>query len=381
MNWKLLVRGIVGVLGVVSSSLVMAEAGVSESTILVGQSVPLSGPSQDLGSEMKLGVQLYFDHVNSQGGINGRKLELKVLDDGYEPDRTAANTRQLIGKDGVFSLLGYVGTPTSVAALQVSNPAKVPFVGAFSGADALRAPFNRYVFNIRASYAEECERIVEQFTSLNVKRIAVFFQNDSFGKAVLSGVERAMEKRGLQIINSTAIERNSLNVASAAKAVAAVHPDMVIMAVPYKPSAAFINAIRGEGAAPQFYTVSFVGPQALARELGPSGAGVGISQVMPFPWSINAPIVREYQKLLQGKADAKAEPSYVSLEGFIAAKVFVEGVKRAGKDLTREKFIGAMEGMHSYDAGGYAVSFGPNDHNGSKFVELTVLRRDGKIMR
>jgi len=380
MNWKLLVGGVVGALGVFSSNLVTAETGVSESTILVGQSAPLSGPSQELGNDMKLGIQLYFDHVNSQGGINGRKLELKVLDDGYEPDRTAANTRQLTQKEGVFSLLGYVGTPTSVAAMQVSNPAKVPFVGAFTGSEALRAPFNRYVFNIRASYAEECERIVENFTSLNVKRIAVLFQNDAFGKAVLSGVERAMEKRGLQVLHSTSIERNSLNVAPAAKSIAAAGPDMVIMAVPYKPAAAFVNAIREAGAAPQFYTVSFVGPQALARELGANGAGVGISQVMPFPWSINAPIVREYQKMLT-KTDAKAEPSYVSLEGFIAAKVFAEGVKRAGKDLTRDKFIAAMESMRNYDAGGYAVSFAPNDHNGSKFVELTVLRRDGKYMR
>jgi ABC-type branched-subunit amino acid transport system substrate-binding protein len=380
MNWKLVVGRMIFGLGMVSASLAMAETGVSDSTILVGQSAPLSGPSQELGNDMKLGIQLYFDYVNSQGGINGRKLELKTLDDGYEPERTAANTRQLTGKDGAFSLLGYVGTPTSVAALQVSNPAKVPFVGAFTGSDALRAPFSRYVFNVRASYAEECERIVEQFTSLSVKRIAVFFQDDGFGKAVLSGVERAMEKRGLKIVNSTAIERNSMNVAPAAKAMAAVQPDMVIMAVPYKPSAAFVNAIRAEGAAPQFYTVSFVGPQALARELGPNGAGVGVSQVMPFPWSINAPIVREYQKLLS-KVDAKAEPSYVSLEGFIAAKVFVEGVKRAGKDLTREKFIGAMEGIRNYDAGGYSVNFTPNDHNGSKFVELTVLRRDGKYIR
>lgn len=372
--------GVIGALGILTSSHVWAEAGVSESTILVGQSVPLSGPSQELGSDMKLGIQLYFDHVNSQGGINGRKLELKSLDDGYEPDRTAANTRQLTGKDGVFSLLGYVGTATSMAALQVSNPAKVPFVGAFSGAESLRNPFSRYVFNIRASYAEECERIVEQFTSLNVKRIAVFFQNDSFGRSVQSGVERAMEKRGLQLVGSAPIERNSVNVAPAAKTLATARPDMVIMAVTYKAGAAFVNAIRAEGVAPQFYTGSFIGPQALAKELGANGAGVGVSQVAPFPWSINAPVVREYQKLLT-KADAKAEPSYVSLEGFIAAKVFAEGVKRAGKDLTREKFISAMESMHNYDAGGYQVSFGPNDHNGSKFVELTVLRRDGKYMR
>lgn len=380
MNWKMALGGAWLVVGGLLAGPVSAESGVTDNTILVGQSVPLSGPSQELGDDMKLGIQLYFDHVNSQGGINGRKLELRSLDDGYEPERAASNTRQLLGKDGVFSLLGYVGTSTSIAAIQVSSAARVPFVGAFTGADALRTPFNRYVFNIRASYAEECDKIVEQFTSLNVKRIAVVYQNDDFGKSVLSGIERAVAKRGGQMVGSAAVERNSQNVASAVKSIAAARPDMVIMAVTYKAGAAFINGVRAEGVAPQFYTGSFVGSQALARELGANGVGVGVSQVAPFPWSINAPVVREYQKLL-AKVDAKAEPSYVSLEGFIAAKVFVEGLKRAGKDLTRDKFISALEGLRSYDTGGYSVSFSPSEHNGSKFVELTVLGRNGKLIR
>jgi ABC-type branched-subunit amino acid transport system substrate-binding protein len=182
------------------------------------------------------------------------------------------------------------------------------------------------------------------------------------------------------LVGSASIERNTVNVGAAVKSIAATQPDMVIMAVTYKAGAAFVNAIRAEGAAPQFYTGSFVGAQALARELGNNGVGVGVSQVAPYPWSINAPVVREYQKLLT-KADPKAEPSYVSLEGFIAAKVFVEGLKRSGKDLTRDRFVGAMEGMRNYDAGGYVVNFGPNDHNGSKFVELTVLGRNGRFIR
>ncbi len=353
-----------------------AETGVSDNTIVVGQSVPLSGPSQELGAEMKLGVQAYFDQINAQGGVNGRRLELKTLDDGYEPDRAAANTRQLLEKDGAFALLGYIGTATSVAALQVSNPAKVPFVGAFTGSDALRSPTGRYVFNIRASYAEEAEKIVEQFTALNVSRIAVVYQNDGFGKAVLTGVEKAMAKRNLKLLGTATVERNTLNVGPSVKALAPLKPDMVIMALPYKAAAAMINATRAEGMAPQFYTVSFVGPMALAKELGTNGAGVGVTQVAPFPWSINAPVVRDYQKAI-----GKAEPSYVSLEAYIAAKVFVEGIKRAGRDLTREKLVGALESMRNYDAGGYPVSFSPTDHNGSNFVELTVLRRDGKLMR
>ena len=355
-----------------------AETGISDGTILVGQSATLSGHAEELGKDMKAGAQLYFDHVNSQGGVNGRKIELRSLDDGYEPERTAANTRQLIEKDGVFSLFGYVGTPTSQAALQVSNPAKVPFVGAFSGSDALRTPFNRLVFNIRAGYSDESEKIVEQFTSLNVRNIAVFYQNDSFGKTALASIEKALGKRGLKPVATGTVERNSLDVAAAVKTIAAAKPDMVILVSTYKSCATFIKSLRATGSAPQFYTLSFVGGQALSRELGSSGAGVGISQVAPYPWTATTPVVREYQKLLK-QAGGNQELSYVSLEGFIAAKVFVEGLKRAGKDLTRDKFINAMEGLRNFDVGGFTISFGPNNHNGSSYVELTVIRQDGSI--
>lgn len=355
-----------------------AEPGVSDGTILIGQSAPLSGPAEELGKEMKAGAQLYFDHINRQGGINGRKIELRSLDDGYEPERTTSNTKQLIEKDGVFSLFGFVGTPTSQAALQVSNPAKVPFVGAFTGSDALRTPFNRLVFNIRAGYGDESEKIVDQVTSLNVRNIAVFYQNDSFGKTALASIEKALAKRGLKPVATGTVERNSQDVAAAVKSIGAAKPDMVILVSTYKSCAAFIKSLRAAGAAPQFFTMSFVGSHALARELGSSGAGIGISQVAPYPWTATTPVVREYQKLLK-QAGGNQELSYVSLEGFIAAKVFAEGIKRAGKDLSRDKFITAMEGLRNFDVGGFTVNFGPANHNGSSYVELTVIRQDGTI--
>lgn len=370
---------LLGMLAIATTLVVAAETGVSDSTILVGQSAPLSGPAQELGIEMKLGAQLYFDHVNNQGGINGRKIELRSLDDGYEPDRASANTRQLIEKEGVFALFGYVGTPTSLAALQISNPARLPFVGAFTGAEGLRNPFNRLVFNVRASYGDETEKIVEQFTSLNVKNIAVFYQNDSYGKAGLSGVEKAMSKRGLKILATGTVERNSVDVAAAVNAITAAKPDMVVMISTYKSSAAFIKAVRAVGSEPLFYSVSFVGSRALSSELGAGRAGVGISQVVPFPWGGTLPLVREYQKLLSQSASGR-EVSFTSLEGFIAAKVLVEGLRRSGKDLTRDKFITAMEGLRNFDTGGFVVNFSPTNHNGSTFVDLTIIRQDGKFL-
>lgn len=356
-----------------------AEPGISDRAVLIGQSVPLSGPAQELGIEMQLGANLYFDFINSQGGVHGRKINLRTLDDGYEPDRATTTTRQLVEQDGVFALFGYVGTPTSLAALKVSDPAGVPFVGAFTGAEALRSPFNRLIFNIRASYYDETEKIVEQFTSLNVNRIAIFYQNDAYGKAGLAGVERAMAKRKLKLVASGTVERNSVDVEAAVKAIAPAKPDMIVMVTTYKSTAAFINAMRAAGSAAQFYTVSFVGSRALARELGQSGAGVGISQVVPFPWAGTVPVVREYQKLLAA-SPTKRDVSFTSLEGFIAAKVFVEGLKRAGKEPTREKFIAAMESLRHHDIGGFAVNFSPTSHNASSFVDLTIIRKDGSFL-
>ncbi len=379
MSLKTGIRRLFAVAALAASTLAAAETGVTDGSVVIGQSVPLSGPAQELGIEMQLGAKLYFDHVNSQGGVNGRKIKLLTLDDGYEPDRATANTRQLVDKDDVFALFGYVGTPTSLAALKVSNPAGVPFVGAFTGAEALRMPFNRLIFNVRASYGDETEKIVEQFTSLNVKRIAVFYQNDAYGNAGLSGVEKAMAKRDLKLVATATVERNSSDVAAAVKTLVAAKPDMVVMVTTYKSSAAFINAMRAAGSAAQFYTVSFVGSRALANELGAAGAGVGISQVVPFPWSRTVPVVRDYQKLLAASGSGR-DVSFTSLEGYIAARVFVEGLRRAGKELTRDKFISAMENLRNFDTGGFTVSFTPGNHNGSTFVELTIIRKDGSFM-
>ena len=379
MSLKTGIRRLFAVAALAASTLAAAETGVTDGSVVIGQSVPLSGPAQELGIEMQLGAKLYFDHINAQGGVNGRKIKLLTLDDGYEPDRATANTRQLVDKDDVFALFGYVGTPTSLAALKVSNPAGVPFVGAFTGAEALRMPFNRLIFNVRASYGDETEKIVEQFTSLNVKRIAVFYQNDAYGNAGLSGVEKAMAKRDLKLVATATVERNSSDVAAAVKTLVAAKPDMVVMVTTYKSSAAFINAMRAAGSAAQFYTVSFVGSRALANELGAAGAGVGISQVVPFPWSRTVPVVRDYQKLLAASGSGR-DVSFTSLEGYIAARVFVEGLRRAGKELTRDKFISAMENLRNFDTGGFTVSFTPGNHNGSTFVELTIIRKDGSFM-
>jgi ABC-type branched-subunit amino acid transport system substrate-binding protein len=357
-----------------------AEPGVTPTTIVIGQSAALSGPASELGTEMRAGAKAYFDHVNAQGGVFGRKIELVTQDDGYEPERSVANTKKFIEKDEVFALFGYVGTPTTVASMPVFTQAKVPLVGPFTGAEVFRKPVNRYIFNVRASYYQETDQLVELLTRLGMTRIGVFYQNDAYGKAGLEGVERAMKKRNATITAVATVERNTTDVAAAVKTISAIDPQAVIMISAYKSCAAFIKAMKAKGAYAQFLNVSFVGSRALSAELGAEGRGVGISQVVPFPWSIGTPVVKEYQKMLPAQT-GKDNYSFTSLEGFIAAKVMVEGLRRAGREPTREKFVTALETLNDYDAGGFFVTYTPNDHSGSKFIELTAIGKDGVFVR
>jgi ABC-type branched-subunit amino acid transport system substrate-binding protein len=366
-------------LALVVPGLSSAQSGVTPDTVLLGQSVALTGPAAALGIEMRTGAKVYFDYVNSRGGIHGRKIELRTLDDGYEPSRTAPNTKKLIEEDRVFALFGYVGTPTAAAALPIFTQAKVPFFGAFTGAELLRDPFNPYIFNVRASYYDETEKIVEQLVSTGARNIAVFYQNDAYGQAGLKGVERAMTKRNLKISATATVERNTIDVAAATKAINAAAPDAVVMISAYKSCGEFIRQMKKAGSAAQFYNVSFVGSKSLADDLGKDGVGVAISQVMPFPWAASVPVVKEYQQLMI-KAGQK-DFTFSTVEGYVAAKIFVEGLRRAGKDLNREKFIAALETMGDVDVGGFFVSFSPKNHNGSKFVDLTIIARDGKFLR
>jgi len=373
---KTILCGMAALVSMVASA---AEVGVSNDKILVGQSVALTGPAAQLGIQMRNGIKAYFDEVNAKGGVNGRKIELVTLDDGYEPARTVPNTKELIEKHRVFGLLGYVGTPTSVPVVPIFTEAKVPFIGPFTGAEALRQPFNRYIFHVRASYYDETDKIVEQVLSTGGKTIAVFYQDDAYGQAGLKGTEIAMTKRGQKIAALGTVERNTVKVEDAVKKIAAVQPDAVVMISAYTSCAEFIKQMKRAGSSAQFYNVSFVGSVSLANALGTDGPGVGISQVVPFPFSPSVPVVKEYQTL-SAKAGNK-DFNFGAMEGFLVAKTFVEGLRRTGKDVTREKFVDAMEKMQDVDLGGFFVSYSPKSHAGSRFVDLTIIGRDGKFMR
>jgi ABC-type branched-subunit amino acid transport system substrate-binding protein len=375
-------KQLLAVAAIAVSSLTLAEPGITENSITLGMTSPFSGPNGAYGNEMRQVIQAYFDQVNKSGGVNGRKINLVALDDGYETDRAVANTRILISEKNAFALLAsYGSSPTTEAMNKVFGPSRVPLVGTISGAGSLREPISqnpgsRYMFNVRASYADETEAIVSQLVSLGLKNIAVFYQNDGFGKSGLDGVTTALKKHNLAPTVAATVERNSIDVAAAVEAIAKTKPQAVVMVTLYKPTAAFVKAMKKANQNPMFMTLSPVGTEQLIAELGPDARGIGISQVMPYPWSDVVPMVRDYQKLLGGKGGY----SYYGIEAYAMARVMVDALKRMGKDPSREKLMAALENT-SLDMGGLKVAFSATNRQGSNFVELTVVGPGGKILK
>jgi branched-chain amino acid transport system substrate-binding protein len=373
--------------GVVALSLLLvalaparAETGVTPTTILIGQSVSLSGPTGSLGQEMQAGAVAYFNHVNKQGGVNGRAIVLKTLDDAYEVDKTVANVKALIDKDGVFALFGLRGTAHTNAAAKIFTPAQVPLFATFSGAQSLREPFNRYIFHVRASYADETDATFKQLSELKLNRIGVFYQNDGYGKEGKAAAEEAVKRYQLTISALETVEPNSSDVDSAVTAIARIQPQAVVMYASYKASAEFVRGMRKAQVYPQYMNLSIVGATALAKELSNDARGIGVSQVVPYPWNIGIPIVKEYQKVMKEQT-GKSDYSFLTLESYLAARILVDGLRRAGRDLTREKLIAALETMHDVSFGGFRVNYSRTNHAASRYVELTVIGKDGTILR
>ena len=356
-----------------------AEPGVHADKIVLGQSAALAGPAAALGTGMKTGLLAAFKEANDAGGIHGRKIDLISLDDGYEPEKAIANTNQLIDKDQVFALVGAVGTPTSKATQPITTEKKVPFVGPFTGAGFLRDKANANVINVRATYDQETEVWIKHLTEdLGFKNIAILYQDDAFGRVGLSGVTKALDKRGMKLSAEGTFPRNTTAVKKALLTIKKANPEAVVMVGAYKPIAEFIKLARQVKMNSVFVNISFVGSNALAKELGKDGAGVVITQVVPFPLDTGIPVVAQYQKALKA-LDAKEEPGFVSLEGYLVGKLTVEALKKAGKDVTRQSFLDTIYKTGNWDLGGAKLAFGPGDNQGMDDVFLTVIQADGSF--
>jgi branched-chain amino acid transport system substrate-binding protein len=351
--------------------------GVSKPPILIGQSGPLSGSNKEFGEDIRAGALAYFSKVNAAGGVNGRKIELITLDDANDTKKSAENARILIEERGVLALFGYASATLSMPAIPFVEKHKVAFVGAFTGAEPMRK-FRPQVYNIRASYADELEKIVEFYTSTGIKKFSVLHYDDAVGKENLGAVETALTKRGLKPVSVGTVKRNQTELGDAVNGVVKAGPDVVIATTLYRTTADFIKQARQAGSAAQFASTSFVGASALANELGTQGTGVVVAQVVPPFSKSSVPVVKEYQAAIE-KQLGKKDYSFTSLESFIGAKILVEGMKRAGANPNRESLLKGLDTVQNFDIGGYLVDFNNQNHNGSTYVELTAIGRSGRF--
>lgn len=353
------------------------EPGVFADRVMFGQSAAFSGEAQELGINLRLGIEAAFEEASAAGGVNGRMPVLLSRDDGYEPEAAIVNTRLLIEEEEVFALIGAVGTPTSRSATPVAAEAGVPYVAPFTGAEFLRDPQWTNIINLRASYYQEAESMVSHLTEdLGTERIAVFYQDDSFGQAGYEGVTRALARRGMEAVALTVFPRNTRAVKTGILELRNAAPEALIIVGSYQPVAETIAWSRRIGFDPVFLTVSFVGSNALAQVLGPTGAGAIVTQVVPFPLDDEVPVVRQYHAALGAHAP-DAAPGFVSLEGYLAGRLALAALQRAGPDLTRTGFLDALKATDRLDFGGFLVSFG-DDNQGSDAVFLTVIDDSGQ---
>ena len=361
----------------------VAAGSAGAADVVIGQIAPLSGVLASTGQQMVVGGKAYFDFINSQGGVNGARIRTLVVDDAYKVDQTLALTREMVAKPEVVALFGMAGTANIGKLLQedVLGQAGIALVAPYTGGEPLRTPFNPWIFHLRAGYADETEHMIKQLVTQGIQRVAVLYQDDAFGKAGLAGVEAALARRDLKVAVAAPYERNTDKVGAAVKQVLEAKAQSVIMIAVNKPAAAFVKQYRESGGGGQLFSISVVDPAELVKLAGITNArGLGISQVVPYPYQRLLPVVKQFHEHLAKYAPG-ASVNYTNFEEYLGAKVLVEGLRRAGANPTRDKLIKALESMTSFDLGGITVGYGPKQRIGSRFVDVTVIGSTGKLLK
>jgi ABC-type branched-subunit amino acid transport system substrate-binding protein len=364
-------------------SLALAPAHARSTDLVIGQVAPLSGVLATTGAQMVVGGRIWFEHVNARGGVHGRPIRHVVVDDGYKVEETVRLTRELLAKPDVLALFGFAGTANIGKLLSegVLEQGGAALVAPYTGGEVLRSPFNPWIFHVRAGYADETEHMVQQATTIGLRRFAVMYQEDGFGQSGLEGVKQALGRRGLTLSTAAGYERNTDKVEEAARRIKDSDAQAVIMISVNKPTAAFVKRYRELGGGAQLYNISVVDPSEIVKLAGIKNAhGLGISQVVPYPYTARLPAVREYHDLLRRYAPDQVV-NYTSFEEFLGAKVLVEGLRRAGPNATRAKVVEALESIAGFDLGGITVGYSPQNRVGSRYVEVTVIGSSGKLLK
>ena len=355
-----------------------AQAGASDAEIRIGQSCQLTGPLSSLTKEIQDGAALYFRQVNARGGVHGRTIRIISKDDGYDPVRAAANAKSLIEEDGVVALFNVAGTPTTLAVLPIAREHRIPLVAPFTGTGPLRTPFERYVFNVRAGYADEIEKIVQHLGVLGIHQVAVAYLNNSFGKGGLASAHAAVQKTSVALVAAAPLEVDGRGLKEAAADMARARPQAIILVTAGKTTSDFIAAYQAVASGAQFYALSVVSSRQLIDSLGDRSKGVAIAQVMPYPWGGASELSREILSLAKPQA---IDVTYNHMEGYVSAKVLVEALKLTAQSPTPEAIVHALESLHSLDLGGLMLHFSDRNHNGSTYVELTIVGSDKHMVR
>jgi len=350
--------------------------GVSDNEVLIGSCSALEGPSHFLGQQTVTGAKAYFALVNDEGGVNGRKLKLISVDDSYDPTKAQACFDHLMSEK-VFALGFFVGTPTAVKYVPLAENAKIPVIGLFTGAQTLYVPLRHWIVNVRASYFDETrEQVDGLWKTLGYHKIAVIYPDDAFGTAVLEGVKAALKEHSAEPVAASSYQRQTAQSAAAIDSVRGASPDAVVVVGPANTVAPILKQAHDKGWKPMFLTVSFVGTDELISEAGQDAEGMVITQVVPPYYITEQKSVALYRRALS-KYFPSEQPNFVSLEGFVDAMVMAEGLKRAGKDLTREGLIHAIESIHDHDLGlgpQLKLNYSAKEHKGFDHVIPTVIR-------
>ncbi|HTZ83246.1 MAG TPA: ABC transporter substrate-binding protein [Candidatus Acidoferrales bacterium] len=390
MNWQrtdfawIWLRAALGLLSVCSFAVSYSPAqtpGITDNSILIGSCSALDGPAHFLGQQTVMGATVYLHAINDEGGVFGRKVQLLAFDDGYDPEKAPGCFKRMT-KEGVFGLGFFVGTPTAAVYVPMAQEEKIPVVGLFTGAQLLYEPFKHDIVNVRASYYDETREQVDRLWEIDIHKIGVLYQDDAFGKTVLDGVKLALKRHNSAPASLGTFARNTMDVDSGLQTLMAARPEAVIVVGPYAPVVAIVKKAHASGWHPQFLTVSFVGTEEFIKEAGPDAEGTIITQVVPPYDRIDYPTVALYRKDLE-KYNPSTPPSFVSLEGFVDAMVFVEGLKRAGKDLTRESFIDGIESIHDMNMGlgsKLVLNYGPGHHKGFDKVYPTIVKDGAPVL-
>lgn len=349
-------------------------------SIRLCQSADLSGPLAELGQALNTGAKLYFDSVNAKGGIQGRQIELEVRDDGYDGKRALANATEFLADRRTFALFNWVGTPVVEAVLPKVVESGVPFFAPYTGAVLPLMKTARNVFAIRASYADEAEKLVQQLATIGIKRLAVVYQNNSFGEDVYASAKAAIAKAHLPDLPAATVESSGEDAAKAASKVTAAGPEAVLIGLSGKPAIEFVKAIRAQRRDLRLYALSVMATTGNLKALGADATGISFTQVVPMVGNQAVPVVRDFMRQWSASG-IKLEPSHQALEGYLNAKIFSEALSRAGDNPTRASFIEAASRIRRYDAGGFEVSFTGPGRSASRFVELTMATKDGRLIR